>query len=223
MYKLDRTAFSMGSHEQVERQNQDYSNWEKSRNAYNNYEDYIVRNRKLFQKHTLTLIDLFYVKNFKGGSAVFGDSENSINQKLKKYASVLDEIESRFGEKANIKTLDDSQLSNLKSFGVEFISLEDNIEFKIKGLSTSFCTTILHFHFPNLYPIMDRRVLINSEIVTSKEKEVDTQGQVIKMKAYYERLIDKVRDSDFKTINDFDKHFFSLNTANDFKRESKKK
>jgi hypothetical protein len=56
-------------------------------------------------------------------------------------------------------------------------------------------STLLHFYFPDLLPILDRRVLINSKIVeVDNYEQVDKYGQIIKIEDYYEKLIRFMRN-----------------------------
>lgn len=70
--------------------------WEKANISYKNYLTYLGRKDGRFK---LTLIDLLYVSNFKGGYASIHENESSVNAKLEKYSEHLKEIHNRFGSR----------------------------------------------------------------------------------------------------------------------------
>jgi len=68
-------------------------------------------------------------------------------------------------------------------------------------------TTLLHFYFPNLYPILDRRVLNGLKLIT--ETDLDKQGQVKKLKDFYSKLILEFKQrTRTQTIRELDKELF---------------
>ena len=130
--------------------------WDKSDISYKNYVNFISSKSDKFK---LTLIDLLYVSNFKGGYATINETEETITQKLFAYGQIFIEINAKFDNK-KLNNLDNNELTELISFSEKLIKLTDyKNENKIDGFSVSFLTTLLHFYFPNLYPILDRRVL----------------------------------------------------------------
>ena len=57
--------------------------------------------------------------------------------------------------------------------------------FRIDGFGSSYTSALLHFHFPTLIPILDRRVLNGAGI----NAEINAQGQVVDIERYYPELI----------------------------------
>ena len=156
--------------------------WEKADISYQNYAEYLRRKPLPFD---LSLIDLLYISNFKGGNASIQESELSINQKLKKYSDDIHKIEDRFG-KRNLRDLNEIDLKFLQTSCIDFLNLvkKDSL-FRIDGFGSSYTSALLHFHFPKLIPILDRRVLNGAGIKAKTNK----QGQIVDIERYYPELI----------------------------------
>jgi len=178
--------------------------WDKSDISYTNYINFIFSKSDKFK---LTLIDLLYVSNFKGGYATINEPEETIKEKLVVYGQLFKEINEKFDNR-NLNNLDNNEISELITFSEKLIKLTDyKSENKIDGFSVSFLTTLLHFYFPNLYPILDRRVLNGLKLIT--ETDLDKQGQVKKLKDFYSKLILEFKQrTRTQTIRELDKELF---------------
>lgn len=180
--------------------------WEKSNVSYQNYIRYIQKKANEFD---LTIIDLFYVKNFKGGSATFNEPEEDINGKLTYYADILKKINSQFKQK-NLHELNNdelTELTNITNQGFELVKVKSNT--KIDGFSYSFLTTLFHFYFPNLLPILDRRVLNGLNLL--KSSNLDSQWQVKNIQQFYPDLIRAFKQrTGKKSIRELDKEMFVI-------------
>ena len=178
--------------------------WKKSDISYTNYVNFISSKSDKFK---LTLIDLLYVSNFKGGYATINEPEEIITEKLVVYGQLFKEINERFYNK-NLNNLDDNEITELITFSEKLIRLTDyKSEKKIDGFSVTFLTALLHFYFPNLYPILDRRVLNGLKLIT--ETDLDKQGQVKKLKDFYSKLILEFKKrTRTQTIRELDKELF---------------
>ena len=183
--------------------------WDKSEISYQNYQEYIRNKADYF---ILTFIDLLYISNFKGGNATINERETVINQKLIQYSIGLKEIDKSFhGRK--LSDLTDSDIENLIKMLNGIISLTDKDSFhsRIDGFSTSYLSALLNAYFPELIPILDRRLLINLKLVSDSDK--DSQGQIKNIKRFYESLIkrisEKVKESG-KSIREIDREYFSI-------------
>jgi len=185
--------------------------WEKSNKTYDNYKIYLDKKTNKLQ---LTLIDLLYVSNFKGGNATINEFENEINEKLKCYSKILVEINEEFKDK-QLRDLSENELRILNEKLLSIFELVKNPKTKIDGFSYSYLTALLHFYFPELLPILDRRVLINLGIVNKENrKQVDKYGQIKNIEIYYEELIRKIkrisqREKD-KSLRQIDKDLFII-------------
>jgi len=178
--------------------------WDKSDISYVNYVKFISSKIDNFK---LTFIDLLYVSNFKGGYATINEQEELIDEKLIAYGKLFEEINSKFNDR-KLNSLDNNEVTELIEFSDKLIRLTvSKSENKIDGFSVSFLTTLLHFYFPNLFPILDRRVLNGLKLIT--ENDLDTQGQVKNLKDFYSKLIlDFRQKTQHKSIRELDKELF---------------
>lgn len=69
--------------------------WINSDISYKNYQNYIKGKKK--DRFNLTLIDLLYISNFKGGNASIHEEEEVVNEKLISYADMLKKIDEKLG------------------------------------------------------------------------------------------------------------------------------
>jgi t-SNARE complex subunit (syntaxin) len=172
--------------------------WGKANIGYQNYLSYLSQKKNKFE---LTLIDLLYGSNFKGGNASICEDESSVNTKLLKYSEQLRNINKEFSNES-LREINNNNLTLLKKMCDSFISLTTSN--KIDGFQSSYASALLHLYFPNLIPILDRRVLNGANI----KAETNSQGQVKNIEQYYSDLIEKYRDflinHTDKTIRDFD-------------------
>ncbi|KAF0133202.1 MAG: Uncharacterized protein FD145_1403 [Candidatus Saganbacteria bacterium] len=166
--------------------------------------DYISNKNGEFD---LTLIDLLFVKNFKGGNATINEKASIVNAKLKAYSNFLVGINREFGKK-QLRDLTTEQLESIKTHAKTFLSLTTDENTSIDGLKSSYASALLHFYFPNLIPILDRRVLNGAKISVEK----NSQGQVIDIQKHYPELIDKfykyLKVYPEKSLRDYDKECF---------------
>jgi hypothetical protein len=180
--------------------------WNKSDVSYRNYIGYIEEKPNKFE---LSIIDLFYIKNFKGGSATINEPKGIVKTKLVRYSNLLKQIGEKFsGKKLNeLNDLEENELIELAKEGLDLVAPKN--ESKIDGFSTSFLTTLFHFYFPNLFPILDRRVLNGLNMIT--ESDLDTQKQVKNIQAFYPKLIKEFRlQTEDKSIRELDKELFTV-------------
>jgi hypothetical protein len=164
--------------------------WTKASISYLNYQEYIKKKGE--DKFALTLIDLFYISNFKGGNATINENENMVLQKLKSYSSILSEIEKKFKNKklSDLDIVELNQLIDLVNSICELTNKKTST--KIDGFSDSYLSALLSAYFPKLIPILDRRILINLNIV--KNKDVNKQGQVKNIRSFYPELLLKIKE-----------------------------
>lgn len=179
--------------------------WDKSEISYKNFVSFISTKSNKFE---LTLLDLLYVSNFKGGYATINEPEETIKEKLFAYGQLFKKIDLKFSNKY-LSKLDNNETTELVSLSEELIKLaEYKSENKIDGFSVSFLTTLMHFYFPNLFPILDRRVLSGLNLI-DKTKDLDTQGQVKNLKGFYSKLILAFKQrTRTQTIRELDKELF---------------
>jgi hypothetical protein len=177
--------------------------WEKANISYRNYMNYIREKQERFE---VTFIDLLYISNFKGGNASVHEDEVSVNSKLKKYSEHLKEIQNRFDNR-QLKELSNEELTILKTRANSFLSLTQKDNTSVEGFKGSYASALLHFYFPDLIPILDRRVLNGTGI-----KKVWKKEQVKNIEQYYASLIDHfyhhLRNNPGKSLRAYDKENF---------------
>lgn len=162
-------------------------NWISSNVLLLDYKEYIKRKE---DKFNLTFIDLLYISNFKGGNSTIKESEKVINILLKEYSTSFKKLNNIYGEKTLIEINDDELVELIKTIELTMKDLIEN--HNIKGFKYSYMSALLHAYFPNLLPILDRRILINLDLVTSNN--LDTLNQVKKIDEHYGSLVNKFRD-----------------------------
>lgn len=161
--------------------------WDKSNISFENYRGYIQTKRNRFD---LTLIDLLYISNFKGGNATINEPEDEINYKLAEYSNELSIIGKEFYGRSLIE-LNSQDIKRLAERILGICILTDKyLETNIDGFSVSYLSALLSAYFPDLIPILDRRVLINLQLVT--EQDINSQGQIKNIIRFYPQLIEKI-------------------------------
>ncbi|WP_116125849.1 hypothetical protein [Lewinella sp. IMCC34183] len=145
--------------------------WENLNVALENYRLYLGRK----SDDVLTLIDLLHISNFKGGNASITEPEAEIARKLPEYERRMDAIRNEFGT-MGLANLSNQQRASLVKMVKKTLELSSNEQFCIRGFGPSYLSALLHAHFPDLIPIIDRRILINTRRV--KRKDVNSQLQV---------------------------------------------
>jgi hypothetical protein len=182
--------------------------WEKSDISYQNYLEYIAKKQNRYE---LTFIDLLYVSNFKGGNATINEPELAIHKKLASYSEKLRNIEEDF-KGMSLAVLTDIQLKNLVSKVIEICNLTcKNSETQIDGFSVSYLSALLQAYFPNLIPILDRRVLINLHLVSESDR--NKQDQIKNIQQFYKPLIEKfaiITREKGQTLREVDKDLFAI-------------
>jgi len=181
--------------------------WQKSEISLNNYQDYLITKNDRFE---LSLIDLLYVSNFKGGNATIDVAAETLSLKLKPYSLVLRKIDDEFKGRqlCSLTIIETNRLIDLVSDLVTLCSLFDS---NIDGFKSSYLSALLHSFFPKLIPILDRRLLINLELVS----QTDLLGtkQVKKIDTFYPQLIFKVRELSIEfsaTVRQLDHEYFTI-------------
>jgi hypothetical protein len=172
--------------------------WERAdKTAYRYYMDHL---RKKKNRFALTLEDLFYVRNFKGGNATINESPDELPAKLKKLSEKLKNFHKTFNGKS-LPQISKSDLQKLIKQAQDFIKFDKIV--KINGFGPSFASALLHFHFPELIPILDKRVLKGAGIasITNSNKLPSYFPGLIK---YFRKKVNgkiKIRDIDKKLFS----------------------
>ncbi|HEX4372672.1 MAG TPA: hypothetical protein VHZ50_05135 [Puia sp.] len=185
--------------------NRALTNWKKSEISLTNYKNYLNRKTDKFQ---LTIVDLLYISNFKGGNATINVEEELLKKKLKSYSDIFIQIDNLFKNKTLAQTTE-SDLEKLIYCINNVVQLCLIEETAIDGFKASFLSALLHSYFPDLIPILDRRLLINLNLV--QKIDLQKSGQVNKIEKFYPILISKFRDIcklTNQTIRQIDQEYF---------------
>ena len=182
--------------------------WDNSNASYKNYQSYIMSKGE--KRFDLTMIDLLYVSNLKGGNASIHEDEERVNDKLKAYSEVLRKIEAKFKGK-QLRKLNKNDCEELIDLLKVACNLTKEKETKIYGIGASYLSALMNAYFPYLIPILDRRMLINLGIV-SNDDLVPSTKQVRNIENFYGALVKKsaelLRHDKDKTLRDIDREYF---------------
>lgn len=179
--------------------------WNKMNISFQNYL-YYVSNKKTFK---LTLIDLLYISNFKSGNSAIHEKEDIVNKKLENYSTYFEIIKQEFSGKylSELNLEETEKLCNL----IQEIILLTQSENAIDGFKVSYLSALLHAHFPNLIPILDRRILINLNLVNSKDLSNSKPKQVKKIENFFVKLILELKQHQIElkmTLRELDRYYF---------------
>lgn len=185
--------------------------WKKSEISLRNYQNYINRKKDKFH---LTIIDLLYISNFKGGNATINEGEHDLKEKLENYSELFIHIEDKFKNQTLAQTTN-FDFEKLIEYIKKLLKLCHTKETAIDGFKASFLSALLHSYFPNLIPILDRRLLINLNLV--QQTDLQKNGQVKKIDSFYPILLAKIREISKlkkKTVRQIDKEYFIIKLPN---------
>lgn len=185
--------------------NRPLSIWTKSEISLINYQNYLNRKADRFE---LTIVDLLYISNFKGGNATVNEKEIELNSKLKSYSAIFIQINNAF-KNQKLAQLTDSEFDNLIERIKAILQLSHIKDTAIDGFKSSYLSALLHSYFPNLIPILDRRLLINLNLV--KSTDLQKSKQIKKIEMFYPLLIITMRNlckSKDQNIRQIDKEYF---------------
>ncbi len=180
--------------------------WDRAAPAYKALLDHLAaKNNRL----TLEYVDLLYVVNFKGGNSRVWEAEAGVVGKLGAYSDVLAQIGAAYQGK-RLSALAAVDLETLKALALKFLTLTITKASRISGFGPSFASALLHGCFPDLLPIIDRRVLhgaglwtpAKSTSLVPAKKEVDLYPKLVDK--FYAHILAKPTD----TIRDVDRELF---------------
>jgi hypothetical protein len=181
--------------------------WDRAEHAYQHYFHYLASKP---DRYALSFTDLVYVKNFKGGSTVIAEPVATLTGKLQQYEQALREASKERPFSLALSELDDEDYPKVRDKIVAFAALSQRPEARINGFGVSFSSALLHFYFPRLVPILDRRAVNGANL---KGIEVDAQDQVTNLLQLYPMLIDffrlKLAENTKLTLRELDRDLFS--------------
>lgn len=167
------------------------SNWKRAQIAYGYYVSFIDEKDDRF---SLNLVDLLYVMNFKGGSSIITEPADTLVKNLKSYEKQLSSFAALPFSAKSLKDLSDDEYREVKEKILAFCKMaHETAATRIKGFGVSFSSALLHFYFPALVPILDRRAAHGAGVVDSN-KDLDKSGNIKDLLSLYPALIDKFRE-----------------------------
>lgn len=200
-----------------EKSQQAINRWVKARIAYSYARNYI---QKKSDRCNITEIDLILVSNFKGGNGSICEPIESVQKRLPKYSEQLRDIDKVFSN-CKLPTLNLRDLEILKEKAESFIQLTKKKATEIDGFGPSYASALLNIYFPELLPIIDRRVLNGARI---KGVEPDSQKQVKNIEMHYKEYItycyNRLQQSSH-SLETLDRELFSMELPERFKRKPK--
>jgi hypothetical protein len=181
--------------------------WKKLRHAYEYATAHIAS--KKGNIYAINRIDLVLISNFKGGNASIAEPMNQIDVKLIEYSAELSSIGKEFN-KVKLQELEESELSKLCNFASRFLNLTLTERTRIDGFGPSYASALLNIYFPDLLPILDRRVLLAAGAPSIK---LNSQKQVYNIEKHYPWLInysyDQLKENKKLTMSQMDYELFS--------------
>ena len=168
-------------------------------------------------------MDLVLVSNFKGGSASIAEESDKLATKLQHYSRRLEELNAKFGTR-RLPDLSDTEVESLSQLASDFCEMAKSrlhhTETKINGFGPSYASALLNAYFPDLLPILDRRVLSALQI---KGVETDSQGQVRELEKHYPALIfevSRLASSRRCDLTEIDRELFVQPLAQQFRKSN---
>jgi len=182
--------------------------WTRAQHAYEHYQKYISTKE---DRCRLSFVDLIFIKNFKGGSATITEPVASLDGKLKPYEEALRRLDgSKLFSEKNLGTIDEKDYTRVRNVIVAFAAMPEVPEYDISGFGSSFASALLHFYFPNIVPILDKRAINGCGI---QGLNVDASNNVTNLLELYPDLVDqfreRLRENPRLSLRELDYHFFS--------------
>ena len=157
------------------------SRWELLNIAMLHFQQYINSKEDRF---AVSIVDLLHVSNFKGGNASITEPPGTLGAKISTYETKLRAINDVFAGKS-LRDLDCQETMELIAMCDEVSSLAAKKESKIRGFGPSYSSALLFACFPDLIPVLDRRILNGANI----EVAYNSQKQVKKIEKHFGELI----------------------------------
>lgn len=163
------------------------TNWCRAQQAYEHYQCFIAAKPS---RYALSFADLAFVKNFKGGNAIIAEPVSTFSAKLTIYEKALQACADDSAFSLTLATIAPKDFPRIQKQIVDFVTLPEASASHIAGFGCSFASALLHFHFPLIVPILDKRALNGSGI---QGLEVDSANNVKNLLDLYPELINYCR------------------------------
>lgn len=162
--------------------------WRNAQQAYEHYQLFISAKP---DKYALAFADLVFVTNFKGGNAFISEPVATFAPKLQCYEAALRACAADQSFALTLATIPDPDYSRVHNAIIAFATLPEQSTSDISGFGSSFASALLHFYFPLVVPILDKRALNGSGL---PGLNVDSNNNVTNLLALYPPLIDNCRE-----------------------------
>lgn len=157
----------------------------------------------------MSCADLAFVLNFKGGSACIREPVATLADKLRHYEHALRACAADPVFALTLSTIPDEDYNRVRSTILAFASLPGNPESRISGFGSSFASALLHFYFPLVVPILDKRALNGSGV---QGLRVNSSDAVTNLLELYPDLVDNFRtrlqQDQQTTLRELDRRWF---------------
>lgn len=183
--------------------------WDILNNTFLAYQEF---RKQKGSSHRLSYIDLLYVSNFKGGNASIGDAREKVDRLLKEfYQQQLNSIRETFGD-SKLQELTLAKCEKLSKLATVFVLLTKETDSKIRGFGVSWASALLALNFPDLLPVLDRRVLAGAGIEAGLVAMRKKGGQVKHIETHYLELLERLSMSlhrrEAQTLRELDRQWF---------------
>ena len=159
--------------------NRAVTNWKRAQHAYEHYQSFISAKP---EKYALTFADLVFVKNFKGGNAFLDEPVVTFAPKLQCYEAALRACAADPSFSLTLSSIPNADYNRVRDAIIAFATLPEQSVSDISGFGSSFASALLHFYFPLLVPILDKRALNGSGV---PGLQVDSYNNITNLLALY--------------------------------------
>ena len=186
--------------------------WNRAQHAYEHYLRFIAAKP---DRCTLTFSDLVFVKNFKGGSATIAEPVATLAGKLQHYEKAIRLCAANPAFGLTLATIPNQDYDRVRELVVRFAGLPELPASDINGFGCFFALALLHFYFPAVVPILDKRALNGAGI---QGLQVDKYNNVQNLLELYPALIDafqtQLQNQPGLTLRQLDRTLFIQKLSN---------
>lgn len=180
--------------------------WDRANHAYEHYHRFIAAKPN---PYVLTFADLAFVKNFKGGMALIAEPVDTFAAKLRVYQDALNACAIIPAFACSFSNMDNADYCRVKKAIVAFATLPTETASHIAGFGSSFASALLHFYFPKIVPILDKRALNGSRVHGLRKPSGKIVTNILPL---YSALIDafhaRLQQDKRLTLRDLDREWF---------------
>jgi hypothetical protein len=121
--------------------------WKRLNIAMAHFQSYILNKTS---KYDLTIIDLLFVSNFKGGNASITEPAATISDKLREYSMHLERMNRSIAGRTLVQ-FEDANFEEVKTLACDVLKLTaKRSNFQISGFGPSYASALLSGYFPDV-------------------------------------------------------------------------